>query len=258
MSVLALDWTDPQAIGYPLLVGGVLLGSVIPVVPTGAVVGAAAAVAMTTPHLSLPLVILASTLAAYAGDLITYAVARVGGEAAVRFVSRGQTPEQLAKARERFARHGWQLVVIGRLVPAGRIPALVAAGTLGYPWRRLLPSALVACLLWAVAYSLLGILSGGLFDNPLIATLVAAALVLVVGAVSALIGRAVRTRRARHAQEHTTDGPEGAPAAPAPPATDRTPAAPGRASTSAAERAPDPAPPSTAREASPDPHRPTP
>ncbi|WP_181782334.1 DedA family protein [Pseudonocardia pini] len=197
MSALALDWTDPQAIGYPLLVGGVLLGSIVPIVPTGAVVGAAAAVAMTTHHLSLPLVIVAATLAAYVGDLVTYGVARVGGEAAVRFVSRGQTPEQLARARVRFTRHGWQLVVIGRLVPAGRIPALVAAGTLGYPWRRLLPSALLACLLWAVAYSLLGILSGGLFDNPLVATLVAAALVLVVGAVSGGIASLVRRRRTR-------------------------------------------------------------
>jgi membrane protein DedA with SNARE-associated domain len=196
---LAADWTNPQAIGYPVLIGGVLLGSIVPVVPTGAVVGAAAAVAMTTTHLSLPLVLLASTLAAFVGDVVTYAVARLGGEAAVRFVSRGQTPEQLARARVRFARHGWQLIVVGRLVPAGRIPALVAAGTLGYPWRRLLPAALVACLLWAVAYALLGILSGGLFDSPLVATLVAAALVLLVGALSAGIARIVRRRRAARA-----------------------------------------------------------
>jgi membrane protein DedA with SNARE-associated domain len=199
VSTLALDWADPQAIGYPLLVGGVLLGSIIPVVPTGAVVGAAAAVAMTTPHLSLPLVILFATVAGWAGDVITYAVARLGGEAAVRWVTRGQTPEQLARARERFRRYGWQIIVIGRLVPAGRIPVLVAAGTLGYPWRRLLPSSFLACLVWAVAYALLGILSGGLFDSPFVASLVAAALVLVVGALSAGIAALLRRRKARRA-----------------------------------------------------------
>jgi membrane protein DedA with SNARE-associated domain len=139
-----VNWSDPQAIGYPLLFGGVLLGSIIPVVPTGAVVGAAAAVAMTTAHLNIVLVVLLATLAAFAGDVLTYGVARLGSDAAIRFVSRGRTPEQLARARQRFAVHGWQLVVVGRLVPAGRIPALVAAGTLGYPWKRLLPSAFVA------------------------------------------------------------------------------------------------------------------
>ena len=60
-AALALDWTDPAAIGYPALVSGVLLGSIVPVVPTGAVVGAAAAVAVTTGDLSLTLVLLLST-----------------------------------------------------------------------------------------------------------------------------------------------------------------------------------------------------
>jgi membrane protein DedA with SNARE-associated domain len=129
--------------------------------------------------------------------VLTYGVARLGSDAAIRFVSRGRTPEQLARARQRFAVHGWQLVVVGRLVPAGRIPALVAAGTLGYPWKRLLPSAFVAALLWAVAYALLGVLSGGLFDNPLLATLVATGLVLLVGLVTALAGRYRRRRGAR-------------------------------------------------------------
>jgi membrane protein DedA with SNARE-associated domain len=192
-----VNWSDPQAIGYPLLFGGVLLGSIIPVVPTGAVVGAAAAVAMTTAHLNIVLVVLLATLAAFAGDVLTYGVARIGSDAAIRFVSRGRTPEQLARARQRFAVHGWQLVVVGRLVPAGRIPALVAAGTLGYPWKRLLPSAFVAALLWAVAYALLGVLSGGLFDDPIRATLVATGLVLLVGLVTALVGRYRRRRRAR-------------------------------------------------------------
>ncbi|MEN3300784.1 VTT domain-containing protein [Pseudonocardia sp.] len=192
-----MTWSDPQAIGYPLLFGGVLLGSIVPVVPTGAVVGAAAAVAMTTAHLNIVLVVLLATLAAFAGDVLTYGVARIGSDAAIRFVSRGRTPEQLARARQRFAVHGWQLVVVGRLVPAGRIPALVAAGTLGYPWKRLLPSAFVAALLWAVAYALLGVLSGGLFDDPIRATLVATGLVLLVGLVTALVGRYRRRRRAR-------------------------------------------------------------
>jgi membrane protein DedA with SNARE-associated domain len=189
VSVFAVDWTDPAAIGYPVLVGGVLLGSIVPVVPTGAVVGAAAAVATTTDHLSLTLVILLSTLAALLGDLVTFVIARAGGPAAVRWIARGQHPERLATVREQFGDRGWQLVVVGRLLPAGRIPVLLAAGALDYPWRRLLPAAALACLLWAVAYALLGVLSGGLFDNPVLATVVAAGLVLLIAAAGSLVSR---------------------------------------------------------------------
>ncbi|WP_433558274.1 DedA family protein [Pseudonocardia xinjiangensis] len=196
MIALSGSWTDPSAIGYPALFGGVLLGSLVPVVPTGAVVGAAAAIATTTAQLSLPLVVLLAAVAALLGDLVTFGVARAGSGAALRWVARGQTPERLASARVRFATRGWQLVVVGRLVPAGRIPVLLAAGALDYPWRRLVPAAAVACLLWAVAYAALGIVSGGLFDNPLVATLLAAVLVLAVGGLASLVATWLRLRRA--------------------------------------------------------------
>jgi membrane protein DedA with SNARE-associated domain len=192
-SALGPDWTDPATIGYPVLVGGVLLGSIVPVVPTGAVVGAAAAVATTTGRLSLTLVVLASALAALLGDVVTFAVARAGGPATVGWMARGQHPERLAAARRQFGTWGWQLVVVGRLLPAGRVPVLLAAGALDYPWRRLLPAAAVGCLLWAIAYTLLGVVSGGLFDSPVLATVVATILVLLVTAAGSLISR--RRRR---------------------------------------------------------------
>jgi membrane protein DedA with SNARE-associated domain len=202
---VVLAAAEGTTIGYPVLFGGVLLGSVVPVVPTGAVVGAAAAFAMTTDSLGLPLVLLVATLGALLGDLITFAVCRFGGPAAIRWVARGQHADRLEEIRDQFRRHGWQLIVAGRLVPAGRIPVLVTAGALAYPWRRLLPAALVAAFLWALAYALLGVVSGGIFDSPLIATLVATVLVLVVGAGLNLI--AARRRRS--------------------PATVRTPSTPG-------------------------------
>jgi membrane protein DedA with SNARE-associated domain len=187
-TALGTAWTDPAALGYPAVFGGVLLGSVVPVVPTGAVVSAAAALAVTG-GLSLPLVLVVSVLGALLGDLVTFGAAKLGSAAVLRWVARGQSPERLAAVRDRFARRGLLLVVVGRLVPAGRIPVLLAAGALDHPWRRLVPAALLACTLWAVAYALLGIVSGGLFDDPVVAALVAAALVLVVAAVGALVQR---------------------------------------------------------------------
>jgi membrane protein DedA with SNARE-associated domain len=157
------------------------------VVPTGAVVGAAAAVAVTTDHLSLPFVILLATLGAFVGDVTTFSICRFGGPAAVGWVSRGQHADRIEEVREQFRRHGWQIVLVGRLLPAGRIPVLLAAGALAYPWRRLLPASFAAALVWAVAYALLGVLSGGIFDSPLIATLIATLLVLLVGVVLNLV-----------------------------------------------------------------------
>jgi membrane protein DedA with SNARE-associated domain len=185
--VLASTWTDGSTLGYPVLFGGVLLGSVVPVVPTGAVVGAAAAVAVTTDQLSLPLVVLVATLGAFLGDVTTFSICRFGGPAAVRWVARGQHADRIDEVREQFRRHGWQIVVVGRLLPAGRIPVLLAAGALAYPWRRLLPASCAAGLVWAVSYALLGVVSGGVFDSPLLATLIATVLVLLVGVVLNLV-----------------------------------------------------------------------
>jgi membrane protein DedA with SNARE-associated domain len=198
--LLGANWTDGSGLGYPLLFGLVLLGSIVPVVPTGAVVGAGAAVATTTDNLSLTLVVLVCTAAALAGDLITFAVCRFGGPSAVRWVARGQHADRIEEVRGQFRRHGWQIVVIGRLLPAGRIPVLLAAGALAYPWRRLLPASTVACLIWAVAYAALGVLSGGIFDSPLLATLLATLLILVLSGVLNLVSS---RRRRRKTPEHS-------------------------------------------------------
>lgn len=193
MSALAAA-AEATSIGYPILFLGVLLGSVVPVVPTGAVVGSAAAFAMTSNDLGLPTVLVLATLAALLGDLITFGVCRFGGPAAVRWVARGQHTERLEEVRGQFRRHGWQILVVGRLLPAGRIPVLLAAGALTYPWRRLLPAQFCAALLWALAYALLGVVSGGVFDSPLVAVLIATLLVLLVGAVLNLVGARRRAR----------------------------------------------------------------
>jgi membrane protein DedA with SNARE-associated domain len=195
--VFGIDWSHPASLGYPVIFGGVLLGSIVPVLPTGAVVGAGAALAVSGDQLNLVLVLLASTLGALIGDLVTFAAGRGGRGPMTRFFERRQSAEKLAAAREKFGQRGWVLVVIGRLVPAGRIPVLLAAGALDDPWRRLVPAAAGACLLWAVAYALLGVVSGGLFDNPLIAMLIATTLILLVTVVIGLVARR-RERRRSH------------------------------------------------------------
>jgi membrane protein DedA with SNARE-associated domain len=209
---LAAGWVDSTSIGYPALFAGVLLGSIVPVVPTGAVVGVAAAFAMTTDTLGLVQVLAVATVAALIGDLVTFSICRFGGPTAVRWVSRGQHPERVDEVREQFRRHGWQIIVAGRLLPAGRIPVLLAAGALSYPWRRLVPAALAATFLWACAYAVLGVTSGGIFDSPLLAALIAALLVLAVTGMVTLIS----SRRRRPAPVPVPVAEEDPPGDPAP------------------------------------------
>lgn len=189
-------WTDPSALGYSALFGGVLIGSIVPVVPTGAVVGAAAAISVSSGSMSMPLVLLLSVIGALLGDFATFAVARAGSSAARRWVAGWQSQERLAAARAQFQRRGGVLIVVGRLLPAGRIPVLLAAGALEYPWRRFVPAATIGCVLWAIAYAALGVLSGGLFDDPVLASVLAALLVLVLAGLGALVSAWRRRRRA--------------------------------------------------------------
>ncbi|HYQ65283.1 DedA family protein [Actinophytocola sp.] len=194
--IFGVDWSHPSSIGYPVIFGGVLVGSIVPILPTGAVVGAGAALAMTG-QLNLALVVLCAVAGALIGDLVTFVAGRGGRGPLSRFFERRQSAEKLAGARERFGQRGWLLIVVGRMVPAGRIPVLLAAGALDYPWRRLLPAVAGACLLWAVAYALLGVVSGGLFDNPLVATLIATTLILVITLVVGLVSRQRERKRKR-------------------------------------------------------------
>jgi membrane protein DedA with SNARE-associated domain len=200
-----IQWIDAELTpaagraGYLVVGVGVLVGSILPIVPTGAVVGAAAAVAMTSSALSLPLVLVIAVAAALTGDLVTFGLARQGSDAVMGRLTRGQTPERLDRMRELFTHRGWLLVMVGRIVPAGRIPVLVAAAAMGQPWRRLVPATAVGAILWALLYGVLGVVTGGLFDSPVVAAATATVLVLLVGGVSALIGR-WRSRRTAPAE----------------------------------------------------------
>jgi membrane protein DedA with SNARE-associated domain len=209
----AAGLADGTSIGYPVLFAGVLFGSIIPVVPTGAIVGAAAAFATTSDVLALPVVLAFAISAAMIGDLVTFSVCRSGGPHALGWVARRQDPERVEQVRGQFRQHGWQIIVVGRLLPAGRIPVLLAAGALSYPWRRLVPATLAGTTVWAIAYASLGVLSGGIFDSPLLAVLVATLLVLLVGALLNLLG----SRRRRRAAP--TTGPTPGPTGPDPGAT---------------------------------------
>lgn len=208
LAASAQEWLDaelsPDAgwIAYLVVAGGVLLGSVVPVVPTGAIVGAATATAMTSSALSLPVVLLLSFAAALLGDVITFAVARLAGDPVRAAVAGGRlgggrTAARIERMRGAFAERGWLVVLVGRVAPAGRVPTLIAAAVSGMTWAKLVPAVAAGAVLWTLLYGVLGVLTGNLTDSPLVAALLAVGLVAVVAAVTALAGRVRARLRAR-------------------------------------------------------------
>ncbi|MFE0516263.1 DedA family protein [Streptomyces sp. NPDC058964] len=180
-----------QVLGYPSLFLLVLIGALVPVVPTGALVSSAAVVAFhQTAPFSLALVFVTAALAAFLGDAALYVLGRrgMGSRNGSRWLAaiRTRAPEErLTQAQGKLAEHGVAVLVLSRLVPAGRIPVMLACLLADWPLRRFARGNLPACLAWAVTYQLIGILSGALFSKPWEGVAAAIALtVLVSGAPS--------------------------------------------------------------------------
>lgn len=177
-----------QALGYPSLFLLVLIGALVPVVPTGALVSSAAVVALhQTAPFSLALVFLTASLAAFLGDASLYWLGRrgLGSRNGSRWLEaiRTRAPEdRLAQAQRKLTEHGVAVLVLSRLVPAGRIPVMLACLLAKWPLRRFSRGNLPACLAWAVTYQLIGILGGSLFAEPWEGVVSAIALTVLLGA----------------------------------------------------------------------------
>jgi membrane protein DedA with SNARE-associated domain len=184
-----------QAIGYPTLFVLVLIGALVPVIPTGALVSSAAVVAVhQTAPFSLAMVFVTASLAAFLGDAALYWLGRRGMKSknGSRWLEaiRARAPEdRLEQAQTKLAEHGVAVLVLSRLVPAGRIPVMLACLMAKWPMRRFSRGNLPACLAWAVTYQLIGILGGSLFDEPWEGVVAAIALTLVISAVPSVVRR---------------------------------------------------------------------
>ncbi|MFG2292538.1 DedA family protein [Streptomyces sp. NPDC048603] len=182
-----------QAVGYPALFLLVALGALVPVIPTGALVSSAAVVALhqSLPPVALLLVFAVAAVAAFVGDTTLYWLGQRGVRSrnGSRWLStlRGRaTPERLTQAQRQLDERGVTVLVLSRLVPAGRIPVMLACLLAELPLRRFVRGNAPACLAWAAAYGLIGILGGSLFPEPWQGVAAAIALTLVISGTPAL------------------------------------------------------------------------
>ncbi|QEU90564.1 DedA family protein [Streptomyces kanamyceticus] len=161
-----------QAVGYPSLFLLVVIGALVPVVPTGALVSSAAVVAFhQTAPFALLIVFGVAALAAFIGDMGLYWLGQRGmrSKNGSRWLAaiRDRAPEErLRQAQEKLDDHGVLVLVLSRLVPAGRIPVMLACLMAKLPLRRFARGNAPACLAWAATYQLIGILGGSLFEEP--------------------------------------------------------------------------------------------
>ncbi|MFE4577944.1 DedA family protein [Streptomyces chartreusis] len=198
MTVLATATTTvtpestQQAIGYPSLFLLVLIGALVPIVPTGALVSSAAVVAFhQTAPFSLALVFVTASTAAFLGDVTLYWLGRrgLGSKNGSRWLEaiRSRAPEErLTQAQEKLAEHGVAVLVLSRLVPAGRLPVMLACLLAEWTMRRFARGNLPACLAWAVTYQLIGILGGSLFSEPWEGVVAAVALTVLISVAPSL------------------------------------------------------------------------
>ncbi|MEV0413759.1 VTT domain-containing protein [Streptomyces sp. NPDC050448] len=185
--------TTRQAVGYPALFLLVALGALVPVIPTGALVSTAAVVAFHQQSLpfGLLLVFAVAAVAAFTGDLTLYWLGQRGvrsrnGSRRLEALRGRATPERLAQAQRKLDEHGVLVLVVSRLVPAGRIPVMLACLLARLPLRRFARGDAPACLAWAATYGLIGILGGSLFSEPWKGVALAVALTLLISAAPAL------------------------------------------------------------------------
>jgi membrane protein DedA with SNARE-associated domain len=191
-TVVVPTQSTQQAIGYPTLFLLVLIGALVPVIPTGALVSSAAVVAFhQTAPFSLALVFVTASTAAFLGDAALYWLGRRGmrsrnGSRWLEAIRSRAPEERLAQAQEKLAAHGVAVLVLSRLVPAGRLPVMLACLLAEWPVRRFVRGNLPACLAWAVTYQLIGILGGSLFAEPWEGVLAAVVLTVLISVAPGL------------------------------------------------------------------------
>ena len=158
--------------GYLLgLFGVIISGAVLPVVPTGAAVSAAAALARLDHPALVIAVVAAGAAGAYASDLLTYGALRFAAQRAegspriTRWLVGRHQQATLGNMRSQLRGHELRTLLLSRLVPGGQLPVLVAAALGDYPWRRYALVDLGAATLWSVLYACTGLAGRAIFPR---------------------------------------------------------------------------------------------
>ncbi|MBP2324762.1 membrane protein DedA with SNARE-associated domain [Kibdelosporangium banguiense] len=191
---------------YAVLIAVSFLDSFLPLIPSEAVV-IVAGVYAGTGQTNIVLVIAATTLGAFLGDLVPYTVGRLLG---VRVLKRLPPGTKRRAAHDWFVREldarGGFILVTTRFIPVGRYLATLSTGIVGYPWGKYMLFVGFATATWSAYTALTGYLGGVVFqENTLLAIAVGVGLAFVITGIIEAVRR-LRRRARVVAPDTTVDG----------------------------------------------------
>jgi membrane protein DedA with SNARE-associated domain len=171
----------------------VTLDAVLPVLPSETALVTVGVLA-STGVVSLEASLVALAAAAFAGDLLAFALGR---SAAPRWERLRATATRrgavMRGASAALGRYGVGLVASARFVPAGRTAVTVSAGASGMRPPMFILGAALGSLAWATAFTVTGYLGGLAFaGNPAIGLLVGLGVVALVALLTEVL------RQTRH------------------------------------------------------------
>ena len=190
----------------PVGVGmAILLETVVPPIPSEAVLGLAGVLIRSGDMQVVPVVI-AATLGSVLGAVFFYYVGRaLGPRRSHAFLDRLPLveTEDVDKTFDWFARHGRSAVFFGRMVPIVRSFVSVPAGVVRMPFLQFLLYTAAGSLIWNSVLIGLGVAAGEFVQDNL-RYLDYALVVAVVAAVAWFVWRKTsgRLRRPPHAGQH--------------------------------------------------------
>ncbi|QCD60234.1 DedA family protein [Streptomyces hawaiiensis] len=180
---------------YAVLIAVSLLDSFLPLIPSEPVV-ILAGIAGATGQANIMLVIAATTVGAFLGDLVPYSIGRGMGERVLKRLPVGTKRRKTYDWLEReLALRGGFVLVSTRFIPVGRYLATGTAGVVRYPLRRFMLYVAISTLTWSAYTALSGYLGGVFFqENTLLSVAVGVGLAFsVTGAVE--FSRYIRRRK---------------------------------------------------------------
>ncbi|MGY1601392.1 DedA family protein [Geodermatophilus sp. SYSU D00815] len=163
----------------------ILIETVIPPIPSEAVLGAAG-VLINDGRMSVVPVVLFATLGSLVGAVVLYSVGRaLGPRRSHAFLDRLPLVEtsDVDKTFEWFERHGRAAVFFGRMVPIVRSFVSVPAGVVRMPWPQFLLYTAAGSLIWNSVLIGLGVAAGDFVQENLkyLDYVVVAVVVVAVG-----------------------------------------------------------------------------
>lgn len=133
-----------------------ILGTLIP----GSTVILALSALIPAGSLHLLPVLAFAVAGAVIGEALAYTTGHISQRRVLTWWPLSNYPAVVAQSEDFFHRYGIFAVFLARFVPPVRAIVPIVAGALGMPPRQFYPASVAACLLWAPAHVLPGLLAG--------------------------------------------------------------------------------------------------